>query len=80
MENEIKIDEVQVTRLNLEPDEVLVVKVKSDRLNQANMEMLADQFRALLPDNNVVVLGMNLSEDIQLTTMGKPVNLEQKGE
>jgi len=64
---EIKLNEVEVQKLNLQPGEVLVIKVKSDELTEASMNALRNGFRGLFPNNKVVVLGSASYDTIDLT-------------
>lgn len=65
--SEIKLNEVDVQRLNLQPGEVLVVKVKSDALNDEAMYQLRKGLLGYFPNNKVIVLGHAEDESIDLT-------------
>ncbi len=80
---EIKLNEVEVTKLNLQPGEVLFVKVKSDRVSPEALEQFGREIRELFPYNQVAVFGMDLEENIELTTVKDSSTVEQalsKGE
>lgn len=64
---EIKINEVEVQKLNLQPGEILVVKVRSDVVRPEDMDILASQFRKLIPGNKVAVLMLGENDNIDLT-------------
>lgn len=65
--SEIKINEVDVQKLNLQPGEVLVIKVKSDDISMADMNALRKNFNALFPNNKAVILGIGETGSIDLT-------------
>ena len=64
---EIKLNEVEVQKLNLQPGEVLVVKVKSNDFNDHSMSQLGSGLRRIFPNNKVVVLGVEPEGNIDLT-------------
>lgn len=68
---ELKLNEVEVQKLNLQPGEVLVVKIKSDDLTQDAMYQLRKGMTAYFPNNKVVVLGIGEEGSIDLT-VAKP--------
>jgi hypothetical protein len=74
---EIKLNEVEVTKLNLQPGEVLFVKVKSSRVSSEALNLFGEEIRELFPNNQVVVFGMDLEEDIELTTVKDSSTVEQ---
>ena len=64
---ELKFNEVEVQKLNLQPEEVLIVKIRSDELTAYAMDSLRNGFKNLLPNNRVVVLGVDTDGSIDLT-------------
>lgn len=64
---ELKFNEVEVQKLGMKPGEVLIVKIRSDELTQAAMASLRSGFANLLPNNRVVVLGVDNAGSIDLT-------------
>lgn len=76
--SEIQINEVEVNKLTLAPGDILVVKIKSDEIEQSDIQAFGDRFKKLLPNNHVVVLGIDTTGDIQLTTIGKDDSLEEQ--
>lgn len=64
---ELKLNEAEVQRLNLQPDEILVVKVKSDELTQAAMAQLRKGMSGYFPNNKILVLGVGEEGSIDLT-------------
>jgi hypothetical protein len=65
--SEIKLNEVEVQRLNLQPKEVLVVKVKSDDISNQDLEALTNGLRGVFTNNKVVVLATGSDGAIDLT-------------
>lgn len=64
---EIKLNEVDVQKLNLQSGEVLVVKVKSDQMHADAMQSLSKGLRGVFPNNKVVVLSVENDGSIDLT-------------
>jgi len=64
---ELKFNEVEVQKLNMQKDEVLIVKIRSDELTASAMDALRNGFKSLLPNNKVVVLGVDTDGSIDLT-------------
>lgn len=65
--NEITFNEVEVQKLNLQPGEVLVVKVRSDEIGEYDIQQLSNGLRKVFPNNKVVVLSVGESGSIDLT-------------
>lgn len=66
---ELKITEAEVQKLNLQAGEILIVKIRSDEINDASMNALRSGFKALLPNNKVVVMGVGSEGSIDLTAV-----------
>lgn len=78
MSEEIKVTlaEVEVQKLNLQPGDKLMITVKSDEFTNKALEILADNFRKLCPNNTVAFFAMGSEGDIKFTTIkdvAKPV-------
>jgi hypothetical protein len=59
MSTEIKINEIDVQKLNMSPGEILVVKLKGNQfLNGDAMNSLQNGLASLLPNNKIVILGI----------------------
>lgn len=65
--SELKINEVDVQKLNLQPGEVLVVKVRSDEINASDISQLSIGLKDIFKNNKVVVLAVGESGSIDLT-------------
>jgi hypothetical protein len=66
---ELKLNEVEVQKLNLQPGEVLVVKVRSDIYDERSIRELGDGLRNIFKNNKVVVLAFDIEGSIDLTTV-----------
>jgi hypothetical protein len=71
-------DVVEVSRVNLQPGDVLMVTVKNDDLSQESVDGLRKQLQYVFPANKVFVFAMGTSDDINLSivseAVGKPVD------
>lgn len=65
--NEIKLNEVEVQKLNMQPGEVLVVKIRSDEITQHDIEQLSYGLKKIFTNNKIIVLSVNESGSIDLT-------------
>jgi len=65
--SEIKFNEVDVQKLNLQPGEVLVVKVRSDKIDAASISHLSTGLKDIFKNNKVVVLAVGEEGSIDLT-------------
>lgn len=65
--NNIKLNEVDATKLNLQPGDVLVTTIKSDDITMASMNGLGEQLRGIFPNNKVIVMGVGSEGDIKFT-------------
>jgi len=69
---EPKINELEITKLRLEPDDVLVVRVHGNCITKNNLHQVQKQFAALLKTNNIVAV----SEAISLCVIQKPISIK----
>ena len=73
---EIKLNEIEVQKLNLQPGEVLIVKVKSDEITMASLEGLSEGIKSYFPNNKVAVLAIGENGAIDLTVVKESGNVE----
>lgn len=67
---ETKIEEMILTRVKLEPGEVLFVKLSvSDDIGQSELSALGDELRRIFPNNKVVVMALPAGDKIELTSV-----------
>jgi hypothetical protein len=71
--SDLKITEVEVQKLNLKPDDVLVVTWHFDDEYHAQdgIQMIQKTFNEHFPENDVIVFGMCDGMKIELTTVKK---------
>lgn len=65
--SELKLNEVEVQKLNMQPGEVLVVKVRSDEADRASIDNLSAGLKKIFTKNKVVVLAVGSDGQIDLT-------------
>lgn len=66
-QREVRFNELDVQRLNLQPGELLVVTIKSDEVSQESMYELRKGLEKYFPNNKILVLGHAVSDNIALT-------------
>lgn len=66
---EITIKEVEATKLNLGPDEILVLTIKSDEATPEGLEHLQSFFKELLPRNRVLLLALSHKDEARFSIM-----------
>lgn len=65
----VQVVEAQVYRLNLKPEEILLVKIKSDQLDSSALDSIRKGFKQLLPNNKVAIMSVGTDDDIELTSV-----------
>lgn len=72
---EIKFNQVDVAKLNLGPDDTLVVMVKGKREEMNGLELLAQNLQQTFDQNKLVVMGIGSDDEIKFTVVKeKPQN------
>jgi hypothetical protein len=66
---EIKLNEVEVQKLNLQPDEVLLVKFTSDNSNTIDLQHIQTGLQNYFYNNRVLVLGLHPKDSLDLTVV-----------
>jgi len=67
---ELKISELEIAKLNLQPGDTLMVKVRGDDFDYAEtMESLRQSLQNAFPLARVMVLCMDKDHDIQVTVI-----------
>lgn len=74
MNEEIKLNEVSVTKLNLSLGDVLIAYIKSDELDAESMNGLGEMLRKAFPGNKVIVMGTGSEGSVNFT-VAKDVTL-----
>lgn len=66
---EVKLNEVEVTKLNLQPGEILMVTLKNDDVDAESMNALAEGLRKFFPANKVAVMNVGKDGDLRFQTL-----------
>jgi len=69
MNEEIKLKELEVQKINLQPGDVLMVTVKHEDIDYSSMQNLRKQLNLAFPDNKVMLFGMGNSGEVKLAVM-----------
>ena len=69
---EIKFNEVDVAKLNLTRDDVLVITVKTKRDESSGFENFAHYLQETFDQNKVVVLGLGENDEVKFTVVKEP--------
>jgi hypothetical protein len=69
MENSIKINEIEVTKINLQPGQILMASVYSDDISQADLSTLRIKLQTLFPDNKVILFGLPVDGKIEMSVI-----------
>lgn len=64
---EIKINEVEVSKLNLQPGEILLVRCVGPDFDEYYISMIRESFQKLLPNNKVAIYGSADNSYLDLT-------------
>ena len=76
MENDpIKFQEAEVTKLNVQPGEILMVTVYADDITPEHLRVLKVQLQALFPSNKIMLFAMPIGSKIEMDVLDtRPVN------
>lgn len=72
MNNELILKEVEVTKVNLQPRDVLMVTVKSNEVTEEAVKILKQNLTDLFPDNKIVVFAMGTQDSVEFTIASEP--------
>ena len=64
---ELTLKEAEITRLNLQPGDVLTVTVKDPDVDMNNLELLRKMFIQCFPNNKVMLFGLSENSEIKFT-------------
>lgn len=70
---ELSLKEVEVQKLNLRPGDSLVVTVRSENVDEFDVQMLAEGFRKRFPGNQIIVLTVGTQDSIGLSVVKAPL-------
>jgi hypothetical protein len=64
--DDLKIKEVEVTRVNLQPGDLLAVKIYADDIDSNHLKALKAQLKALFPDNKIMLFALPIGSKIEM--------------
>lgn len=64
--NDIKIKEIEVTKLNLTPGDVLAVKIYSNDIQEYELDILKSRLTTLFPNNKIMLFSMPTNGKIEM--------------
>ncbi len=72
MNDEIKLNELDVQKLNLKEGDVLMVTVKHEDIDVTSMEQLRNSLGTIFPNNKVAVFAMGSEGYVKFTVASQP--------
>ena len=66
---ELQLNQIDVTKINLQPGEILVVTIKNDDVDSNAIKALKELFNDILPSNQTVILAVGKNDDIEFTSV-----------
>lgn len=73
---EIILREMEVTKLDLQPGQTLMVTIKHEDLDQFSLQHLRLGLKRAFPNNQVMVFGMGLEGDVKFAVVNEPIASE----
>jgi hypothetical protein len=67
-----KIKTLEVQKINLQEEDVLMVTIKHDEITMESMQLLRNQFKRVFPDNEVFVMAVGTDGDVKFALVSKP--------
>lgn len=67
--NNLTVKEVELTKISLNPGEVLAVKIISDEIEEQDLGSLKEQLKKLFPSNKAMLFLLPTGSDITFTAM-----------
>jgi hypothetical protein len=64
---EITFKEIEIVKLDLKPGDILLVKVKSDDIDESVLDHLKKGLKSALPGIKVALFGMSLLDDMDFS-------------
>jgi hypothetical protein len=72
LNEEIRLNMVDVTKISLDLGDVLMVSIKSDSVGPDDLRMLSKGFQRFFPDNQVLVMAVEKNGDIRYSVATTP--------
>lgn len=67
MSNEIKINQIEVQKINLQPGDVLMVTVQHEDVNEEALYALKNTLTGIFPDNKIMLFSMSSEGYVKFT-------------
>jgi hypothetical protein len=68
---EIKLNEVDVQKLDLKEGDTLLITIKSDDVDQYTIETVKQSFKSVFPNNRVAILAVGTEGDIRYSVLSE---------
>jgi hypothetical protein len=72
MNEELKVTEVEATKIDLKQGDVLMVTVKHEDIDLESLNSLREKFIEIFPNNKVMVFGMGSEGYVKFTIASQP--------
>lgn len=69
---EIILKEVEVTKLNLQPGDVLTVTVKTDSYGEDNLSSFKDGLKKFFPNNPIAIIALSSNDEVLFSVTSQP--------
>jgi septin family protein len=71
VQRDYELTEIEVHKLNLQPGETLMVTIKSDYVEQQQLQPFKDEFRRVFPNNEIFIFGMDSDSEIKFVVVNQ---------
>ena len=71
---EIKAVEIEISKVKLEPGQVLVVKVFADDTSQYDLALLKEQLKVYFPKNKIMLFSLPVGSKIEMDVLDTSVS------
>lgn len=68
----VKLTQIDVQKVTLNPGDVLMVTVKNDELSPQALHALREKFRHVFPVNEIFIFGMGSDGDVKFAVVSQP--------
>lgn len=73
---ELSLKEIEITKLDLQPGQVLAVKVFADDISSRDLAQLKQQIQTFFPNNRIMLFAMPVDGRIEMDVIDtRPLNL-----
>lgn len=67
MSDEVRLNEVDVQKINPQPGEIIIVTITSDDVDTASMQALRNSMKAVFPNNQVMIMSVGSEGSIKIS-------------